>query len=76
MTSTTEVPVLPLLLTRRAVATQLSLSVRSIDLLLADGRLTPIKFGNRALVSRAQVESLAATGIEGRIRPASTEGNS
>ena len=76
MTSTNEAPVLPLLLTRRAVASMLSLSVRSIDLLLADGRLTPIKFGNRALVSRAQVESLAATGIAGRIRPASTKGNS
>jgi excisionase family DNA binding protein len=58
-----------LLLNRKAVSKLLSLSERSVDFLLADGRLTPVKFGNRVLVSRAQVESLAVTGIEGRIRP-------
>jgi hypothetical protein len=58
----------PLLVNRKAASTLLSLSVRSIDLLLADGRLTPIKFGNRVLVNREQVIKLARTGITGGIR--------
>jgi hypothetical protein len=58
-----------LLITRKQAGLLLSLSERSIDFLLADGRLTRIQFGSRMLVSRAQVESLAVTGIEGRIRP-------
>jgi hypothetical protein len=57
-----------LLLNRKAVSNLLSLSVRSIDLLLADGRLTPIKFGNRVLVSRKQVEQIARTGVTGGLR--------
>jgi hypothetical protein len=58
----------PLLINRKAVSHLLSLSVRSVDLLLAAGKLSPIKFGNRVLVSRRQVEMLARTGIEGGIR--------
>ena len=58
-----------LLLNRKACAALLGLSTRSIDLLLADDRLTPVRMGHRVLVARKQIEELATTGVWGRIRP-------
>jgi excisionase family DNA binding protein len=59
---------LPLLLNRTAVATLLSLCTKSVDLLIADGRLTATRIGGRVLVHRSEVERFALAGTEGRIR--------
>lgn len=61
---------LSILVDRRQASKLLSLSTRSIDLLLAAGRLTPVPMGRRVLIARSQLEAIATTGVEGRIRPA------
>ena len=58
----------PLLLSRSAVGALLSLCTKSVDLLIADGRLTPTRIGGRVLVHRAEVERFALEGSEARIR--------
>jgi excisionase family DNA binding protein len=57
-----------LLITRSDAATLLNLSARSIDYLIAKGRLSSRKFGKRRLISRAAVLKFAKSGC-GRISP-------
>jgi excisionase family DNA binding protein len=58
-----------LLLTRNQAAAALNLSTRSIDYLVAEGRLPSRKFGKRRLIPREAVERLAKNGCS-RITPA------
>jgi len=58
-----------LLLTRNEAAAVLNLSTRSIDYLLAQGRLKSRKFGKGRLIPREAVERIAKNGC-GRITPA------
>jgi len=58
-----------LLLTRSEAAAVLNLSTRSIDYLLAEGRLPSRKLGKRRLIPREAVERIAKNGC-GRITPA------
>jgi excisionase family DNA binding protein len=51
-----------LLLTRNEAAAVLNLSTRSIDYLLAEGRLPSRKFGKRRLIPRDAVERIAKNG--------------
>jgi excisionase family DNA binding protein len=57
-----------LLLTRDEAAAILNLSTRSIDYLLAEGRLVSRKLGKRRLIPREAVERIAKNGC-GRITP-------
>ena len=59
----------PLLTSRRAAGQLLGISVRSIDSLIAAGRLTGIPLGSRVMVERSEIVRIAAEGITGRIRP-------
>lgn len=59
-----------LLLTRNQAAAALNLSTRSIDYLVAEGRLPSRKLGKRRLIPRDAVERIAKNGC-GRITPAS-----
>ena len=58
-----------ILLTRTEAAATLNLSSRSVDYLIAKGRLPSRKFGRRRLIPRDAVERLAKQGC-GRITPA------
>jgi excisionase family DNA binding protein len=58
-----------LLLTRSDAAALLNLSTRSIDYLVARGRLRSRKLGKRRLIPRAAVEQIANSGCK-RITPA------
>jgi len=58
-----------LLLTRSEAAAALSLSTRSVDHLVATGRLLSRKLGKRRLIPREAVERLAKSGC-GRMVPA------
>jgi excisionase family DNA binding protein len=58
-----------LLLTRSEVAAVLNLSTRSVDYLVAEGRLPSRKLGKRRLIPREAVERMAKNGC-GRITPA------
>ena len=58
----------PLLLSCKQAAALLGLSSRSIFNLMRDGRLHRVRIGNRTLVRRTDVETLALTGSEGNIR--------
>ena len=51
-----------LLLTRKEAAELLSLSARSIDYLIAQGRLPSRKIGKRRLIPRIAVEKMAKDG--------------
>ena len=57
-----------LLLSRKDAAKALSISTRSIDLLLKDGRLIGVPMGTRILIHRLEIQRLASEGITGRIR--------
>jgi len=58
-----------LLVTRNDAAALLNLSTRSIDYLVAKGRLSSRKFGKRRLIPLEAVERIAKRGC-GRITPA------
>lgn len=58
-----------LFVTRTEAASLLNLSTRSIDYLVAEGRLHSRKFGKRRLIPREAVERLAKHGCR-RIVPA------
>jgi hypothetical protein len=60
----------PLLVSRVVAAKKLGISVRSVDLLLADGRLDCVLIGGRVLVPMSVLVDFAAHGCSGRIRPA------
>ena len=62
-----------LLLTRNQAAAALNLSTRSIDYLVAEGRLPSRKLGKRRLIPREAVERIAKNGC-GRIVPAPEAG--
>jgi excisionase family DNA binding protein len=57
-----------ILLTRTEAAAALNLSARSVDYLVAKGRLPSRKFGRRRLIPRDAIERLAKQGC-GRITP-------
>ncbi len=59
-----------ILVTRREAADLLRLSVRSIDFLISQGRLSSRKVGKRRLIPRAAVERFASHD-QARITPAS-----
>jgi len=61
-----------LLLSRNEAAELLNLSTRSVDYLLAEGRLPSRKLGKRRLIPRDAVEKIAKSGC-GRITPATDE---
>jgi excisionase family DNA binding protein len=49
----------PILVTKRAAACLLSVSVRTVDNLIAAKRLTARKIGRRTLIPRSAIEQLA-----------------
>src|SRR5665213_934760 len=57
-----------ILLDKKAVSTMLSLSTKSVALLIHDGRLKTIPMGRRILVHRDEVARFASVGIKGSIR--------
>jgi len=57
-----------LLITRTDAAALLNLSIRSIDYLVAKGRLRSRKLGKRRLIPRTAVERIAKSGCD-RITP-------
>jgi excisionase family DNA binding protein len=63
-----------LLLSRNEAAELLNLSTRSVDYLVAEGRLPSRKFGKRRLIPRDAVERIARNGC-GRITPAPEANN-
>lgn len=58
----------PLLVSRYEAAALLGLSLKSLDLMIADGRLTPTRIGRRTMISRRRLEDIAENGIVGSIR--------
>ena len=59
----------PLLVSRKIAAKRLSISVRSVDLLVADGRLDSVVIGGRVLIPSGVLYDFAQKGCPGRIRP-------
>lgn len=60
-----------LLLSRREAASQLGLSVRSVDFLIKANKLPHIRLGSRVLVPMDKLIEFAANGHTERIRPKS-----
>ena len=60
----------PLLVSRGRAAALLGLSQRSVDLLIASGRLASTRAGKRVLVPLGAVREFAQKGSSERIRPA------
>ena len=56
------IPPEPLLYTRQATATLLSVSIRSVDYMIASGKLKHRRIGSRVLVPAEHVRKLAETG--------------
>lgn len=57
-----------ILLTRNEAAAALGLSTRTIDYLIASGKLSSRKLGKRRLIPRAGIKQIAKSGC-GRITP-------
>ena len=53
----------PLLYSRKLAASALSLSVRSIDYLIAQGRLKTVRVGAKNLIPRTEIFNLAKRGL-------------
>jgi excisionase family DNA binding protein len=53
------IPTQPILLTRKAVAAQLSISVRSVDRLIGSKQLTTRRVGARILISAGELKRFA-----------------
>ena len=51
---------LPYLLDRKTAAAMISVSVRSIDYLIAEGRLKPRRIGGRVLIAREELLRFAS----------------
>jgi excisionase family DNA binding protein len=60
-----------LLLSRREAASQLGLSIRSVDFLIKSGKLQVTRFGSRVLIPMATLIEFVQTGHPERIRPKS-----
>jgi excisionase family DNA binding protein len=56
-----------LLYSRREAAKLLNLSVRSVDHLLGDGRLSSVRIGRRRLISNDALLNFAGVGVRERI---------
>jgi excisionase family DNA binding protein len=54
----------PLLYSRKLAASSLSLSLRSIDYLIRDGRLKTVRIGAKNMVPRAELNRFAKRGLD------------
>lgn len=68
--STTTTQQARLLYGRKEAAHQLSISVRSLDYLIAEGRLRPRRIGGRVLIHHDDLVRLAARGDSDSMKPA------
>ena len=57
----------PILYSKKLAAQVLSVSPRSIDYLIENGRLTPVSIGARKLIHRSELERFAKTGLNGPV---------
>jgi len=62
----------PLLYSRRRAADALSLSLRSIDHLVAQGRIKTLKVGRKTMITRDEVTRFASTESPDNITPTTT----
>lgn len=60
----------PLLYSRKLAAQALSLSVRSIDYLLAAGKIQTVRVGSKVLIPAKELQKFARTGHSGDLSAA------